>query len=286
MLQDPSFIHYGQSQDYYWRGANLFSIKSFSGGQARYNIDRGAFLVDDQCYLVLNHGQEYELIIQSETPVTFFCVFFAMDLVKEVGRSLTSNTGKLLDEPVGANIPTPELYQRTYANDLFLSPVLNNIRQLYPFREHEPGWLTEQYHTILHQLWLAHQQDHLEEATLPALRSATRKELYRRLYLARDYIKASYNRSVTLEEIAGMACMSPNHLLRTFKQAFGQTPHQFLINERLRQAQRLIASTELSITQICFAVGFESLGSFSWLFRRRLGLPPQAFRVSAKQHMS
>jgi AraC family transcriptional regulator len=282
LLQDPSFIHYGQSQDYYWRGANLFSIKSFSGGQARYDIDRGAFLVDDQCYLILNHGQEYELIIQSETPVTFFCVFFAMDLVKEIGRSLTSNTGKLLDVPVGANVPIPELYQRTYANDLLLSPVLNHIRELYPLREHEPGWLTEQYHTLLHQLWLAHQQDRLEEAALPALRSATRKELYRRLYLARDYIKASYNRSVTLEEIAGIACMSPNHLLRTFKQAFGQTPHQYLTNERLSQTCHLLVSTQHSITEICLAVGFESLGSFSWLFQRRFGLSPTKFRTLNK----
>src|SRR6476620_8326576 len=127
MQHDPSCIKYGQSQNFYWHGTNLLSIKSFSGGQAKYDIDRGAFLVDDQCYLILNHGQECELTIQAETPVTIFCVFFAEDLAKDVGRGLTSNTGKLLDEPVGANVPTPEFYQRTYAHDRLLSPVLDHV---------------------------------------------------------------------------------------------------------------------------------------------------------------
>ncbi len=57
-----------------------------------------------------------------------------------------------------------------------------------------------------------------------------------------------------------MACRSTNHFLRTFQQAFRQTPHQFLTTRRLERAQRLLLDTDLTVTDICFAVGFESLG--------------------------
>ncbi len=117
---------------------------------------------------------------------------------------------------------------------------------------------------------------------LPALRVATREELYRRLHNARDYIAATYHQPITLDEIARVACLSPTHFLRTFKQLFRQTPHQYLTAQRLRQAQKRLLTTDQSITEICYAVGFESVGSFSWLFRRHTGHSPAHYR-SAKR---
>jgi AraC family transcriptional regulator len=64
-----------------------------------------------------------------------------------------------------------------------------------------------------------------------------------------------------------------------FKLAFRQTPMQFLQECRLAAARRLLVATDQSVTSICFAVGFESLGSFSWLFRKRFALFPSQFRV-------
>jgi AraC-like DNA-binding protein len=78
--------------------------------------------------------------------------------------------------------------------------------------------------------------------------------------------------------MAAVACLSPNHFLRTFKQLFHQTPHQYLISKRLEEARRLLSLTEMPVTDVCFSVGFESLGSFSWLFRHRTGVSPEAYR--------
>ena len=93
---------------------------------------------------------------------------------------------------------------------------------------------------------------------------------------------ALFAEPVTLREMAGAACMSPNHLLRTFRQAFGETPHQFLTTRRLEEARRLLADRELPVTEICLAVGFESLGSFSTLFRKRFGVSPSEYRRAKK----
>jgi transcriptional regulator GlxA family with amidase domain len=74
--------------------------------------------------------------------------------------------------------------------------------------------------------------------------------------------------------------MAPHHFLRTFKLAFHQTPHQYLTHLRLERAQSLLRHTDTPVTDICMDVGFESLGSFSWLFRRECGQSPSAFRSS------
>jgi len=79
-----------------------------------------------------------------------------------------------------------------------------------------------------------------------------------------------------------VAALSPFHFQRMFKQAFGRTPMQVLQTARLEAARRLLAHTGDDITSICFAVGFESLGSFSWLFRRRFGISPRAFRENRR----
>jgi len=131
---------------------------------------------------------------------------------------------------------------------------------------------------IMQRLLLVHQHVQKEITTLPALRQTTREELYQRLYRAREYMAAFYDRPLTLAELSSLASLSPTHFLRTFKQLFRQTPHQYLTMLRLEHAQRWLQHTDLSITDICFALGFESPGSFSWLFRRQVGCSPTEYR--------
>lgn len=282
MLENANFFLVERSRFHYWRGAGLASIKLFSGGEALYDIGGGAFRVNGDSYLLLNSGQAYTISIDSQTPVESFCVFFADGFAEQVSSSLSSSAESLLDEPSQADVRSKAFFQRTYPHDFILSPALRYARAAYPLRKGEPGWLEEQFHHLMARLLARHEQTYREAESFPALRAATREELYRRLYLARDTILALHDQPLTLETIARAACLSPNHLMRTFKSAFGQTPYQFLTDERLRQAARLLATTEIPITDICMQVGYESLGSFSWLFRRRFGLSPTDYRMQKR----
>ena len=67
--------------------------------------------------------------------------------------------------------------------------------------------------------------------------------------------------------------------LRLFRSTFDQTPHQYLVQRRIERAKALLAAGDLSITEVCFAVGFQSLGSFSALFHRCAGYPPKEYRA-------
>jgi AraC-like DNA-binding protein len=101
--------------------------------------------------------------------------------------------------------------------------------------------------------------------------------LIARLSRARDLLQESYTH-VRVEQAAREAALSPYHFIRLFKATFGCTPHQALVEARLDRAKQLLLAADLSVTQICMEVGFASLGSFSSLFARRVGVPPVLYR--------
>ena len=95
-----------------------------------------------------------------------------------------------------------------------------------------------------------------------------------RLCRARDYLAAHYGARVFLEEAAQQACLSPFYFNRLFTQAFHETPHEFITRRRIEQAKKLLLAGNHSVTEICFDAGFESLSSFSTLFRRTFSDTP------------
>ncbi|HLZ62502.1 MAG TPA: AraC family transcriptional regulator [Ktedonosporobacter sp.] len=273
-----SFILHARGRSYYWQGRGFLSIKTFSSGQAYYNVGKGYYAVDDTSYLVLNHDQPYTITIESESPVESFCIFFEPGLAEEVYRSLTTAPQVLIDEPAASTITPLSFFERTYQHDHLLSPALHHLRAIHRLGDRDYTWLYEQFNDLLQRLLQVHFNVYREVETLPAVRAATREEIYRRIYRARDYASALFDVPITLEEMARVANLSPNHFLRMFKQVFQQTPHQFVISKRLEQAQHLLLHTERSVTDIGFSVGFTSLGSFSWLFRQRIGISPEGYR--------
>jgi AraC-like DNA-binding protein len=105
-----------------------------------------------------------------------------------------------------------------------------------------------------------------------------RRDVFRRLCLARDLLYEVPERSPSIEDVAREIGISPFHFIRQFEAVFGATPHQFRIRSRLDRARHLLALGEYSVTEVCMEVGFSSLGSFSDLFTRRIGTTPSAYR--------
>src|SRR5262249_51194789 len=163
-----------------------------------YRIDGGTFRVDDEHFLIANHEQEYEITIDSDTPVESFCVFFDSSLASDVLNALTRSTETLLDQPFAPSSAQTLFFERTYVHDNFLSPALDQFRRAYPQRGRETGWLDEQYHFLLERLVGVHERTAREVDDLSSARAATRAELYRRLHRARDYISASYEHPIAL----------------------------------------------------------------------------------------
>jgi AraC-like DNA-binding protein len=99
-----------------------------------------------------------------------------------------------------------------------------------------------------------------------------------RLRRARLFIEERFDEPIDLEAMARQADLSRFHFVRAFRHEFQKTPHQYLQERRIQRAKQLLASGHFSVTDVCFEVGFESLGSFSTLFRRLVGQPPATYR--------
>jgi AraC-like DNA-binding protein len=110
----------------------------------------------------------------------------------------------------------------------------------------------------------------------------TQRSSIRRLSRARDRLHESLDQKLTLERAAREAGLSRGEFIRAFKAVFGQTPHQARIEARLDLAKRLLITDSMSVTEICLAAGFASLGTFSHVFTRRVGMSPTAFRRDAR----
>lgn len=108
--------------------------------------------------------------------------------------------------------------------------------------------------------------------------STPRPALVRELLRVRDLIDREYAEPLDVAALARGALVSPAHFRRGFKEAFGETPYRYLLTRRLERAKALLRAGELSVTEVCFAVGFSSLGSFSTQFRRFVGESPAAYR--------
>lgn len=272
------FILHEKGRRHHWEGVGLLSVKTFSHGRALYDSGPGLYAVDDSSYLILNDGQPYSITIESECPVESFCIFFKPGFAEEVYYSLSSGQGELLDNPEPSGKPRIGFFDQVYPHDDVLSPALLSLKSAPAEKRGRPGWIEEQFYGLMVLLLRVRLGALSEALALNAVRVSTREELYRRLCRARDYMSACFDRPLTLKEVSGVACLSPNHLLRSFRQAFGLTPHQYLTARRMEQARKMLADRNLSVTDVCLSVGFESLGSFSRTFRRHTGLSPSECR--------
>src|SRR3954469_1834979 len=102
-------------------------------------------------------------------------------------------------------------------------------------------------------------------------------ELYERIIAAKLFIDENYQEQLNLEEISQKAFLSRFHFHRLFLQVYKRTPHQYLTSKRIDKAKNLLAENK-KVTEVCNEVGFESLGSFSVLFKKEIGFAPQYYR--------
>lgn len=260
--------------------AGMLSIKCMFNGGVRYETPDGRYWVDDAHYLILNHGQAYSMYKPAD--VKSVCVFFPEHWASDILRTYIESDEILLDDPLHLN--TVNFFETVQAHDEVVSPYMQIIKAMPSTEPTIDGAGYEEFLRDLVAAMLQSQRNILQSAEqLPEARRATRLELLRRLRLARDYIHASYYENLSIDILATVAGLSPYHFIRKFKSAFGETPHHYLRRVRLNNARDLLLNTRQPITEICYDVGFQSLGSFSSLFQKHHGLSPRQFRQAHRQ---
>jgi AraC family transcriptional regulator len=255
------------------------SLKSVVRGAARYQTPQGQYLLTPDSYLILNDGQRYSLEFEGHgrTQTETLCPFFQSGFLEQAAARADLDN---LDTAV----PALDFCERLYPKTGDVGRALADLHAGLSGPQASTPWLEDRLYALAQSLAALRVQVRGDAESFPGLRPATRMELYRRLHRGRDFLMSCYDRPLTVAAAARVAGVSPFHFQRMFKLAFGQTPMQFLQDTRLTAAHRLLIHTGDGVTAICFAVGFESPGSFSWLFRKRFGVSPRSFRENRREN--
>jgi AraC-like DNA-binding protein len=233
--------------------------------------------VTKDCFLILNEGQEYSLEFQWPSFTETICPFFQPGFLEHVSYCRSAPSAKQLDD-----LETPKrcsgFYEHLYPRTGEVGRLLGELQSGILADRASCDWLEDRMYELAGALARLNGEVSSDVAKVGAMRSSTRNELYRRLHRGRDFLSACYASPISVASAARAAKLSPAHFHRQFKALFRQTPMQFLQFRRLAAARSLLLGTDEPVTNVCFMIGFESLGSFSSLFRRRFGCSPNQYR--------
>lgn len=248
--------------------AGSVSIKAVLRGRAMWESDNRRFVVGEGTFLLLGDGDEYSLTIDEHDPVTTFCLFFRRNYIGDALRTASANETALLDDPF-----------RERREDLVpgLRPRSDVLHTLLARMQRESA-TEDDFVDAANLLANGIAVEQRAKRSLDAAKAATRDELQRRVQRGVDFMLSHLGDPITVDDAARAACLSLFHFHRAFATIHGMTPHQFLAQQRLALAARLLQLTSNDVTDIAAQVGYESLGSFSTRFARQFGVAPSVYR--------
>jgi AraC family transcriptional regulator len=253
------------------------SIKCLIKSSETYELPGRAVTVDPNSFFIINEGTEYSSSINSTSDVETASVFISSDLLKEVASSLSSTEERLLSDPLVEFESSIQFTERLYPQDSQIVPTLRKIHQLAN-QDGGEAKLQEQMYLLTEHLLQLNRSVRTEIQSLDFVRASTREEVYRRLYACRDYMISNLSQPQDLTDVAAVSGFAPHHFLRLFRKVFGTTPHQYLTRLRLDKAKQLVQCTDRSISEICFDLGFDSIPSFSTLYKKFHSVSPKNHR--------
>jgi AraC family transcriptional regulator len=258
---------------------DAYTIKFVFNGAENCEINKRKFSIYPDTFAVVNAGTNFCSKIDSISPVNTFSVSFGENFIKDFHHTFSSSNESLLNGKEAKGTPTfiESLYP--FSGDMRFN-VLHLKSQLDKGLKDEMLINEYMYHCLLNYYKIYDKEVLQKLDKLSFIKIKTREEVLKRLTLAKEYISSNYNQNITLEDIAEQACLSVNHLLRTFKEAYEISPYQFLMQLRLNRAKKLLQSTSYSLNEIVGLVGFECPSSFIRLFKHTFNITPLKYKKS------
>jgi AraC-like DNA-binding protein len=257
-----------------------FSIRFGLNGTQEYQIKDRVLQVNQQQFLVMNAGTEYNVKAQNGEDTTMLAFCFNEDFVSDFVSSHSSSDEDLIDRNGIYDLieTSPEFPLHTLLVDEEVKPVIRDIihAKLYLSADEVDNYSI--FNRILEMVFAdcSAQLHNLENQKI--VKQSTKVELYKRLSIARDYIQAHYCEEINLNELSRVACLSPYHFHRAFKRTFGITPKKYVTALRIERAKWLLKNRDSNVQSVCNEIGFKDVSSFTRLFSSYTQATPSAYR--------
>ncbi|HKS58976.1 MAG TPA: AraC family transcriptional regulator [Steroidobacteraceae bacterium] len=257
---------------------HTLSIRAAWGGVEHCYVNGRTLAVDDDNFLILNHGQIYSTSIRSVQPVESLAICFKPQMAEQAYSEVSASIEQALARGDAPAERTPDFMENLHPHENSVSPVLRFIRAHASSGIVDESWYDEQLVFLLARMQGHHQRLLEQVERIALIRPATRREVYRRISLATDFLHSNYSQDVDLSTLAKMAYLSKYHFLRLFTLVHGITPRTYLQRKRINVAIRLLESTRMTMSEVSASVGFAEESTLVRQMRRWTKLTPRQVR--------
>jgi AraC-like DNA-binding protein len=256
------------------------SIKLVLEGCETYTLDNTPHHIRPGNFLVVNEHQQFKCRVRSSQVVEGLCIYLDPALVKEVCAEAQYGYSGMLEGRESENGGEMNFVEKVYGlgeNNLgkFLGDMSLQLRDPRARRHIDYGKF---FRKLAENMVSSQREVSQLLGNLEMERPATRREVFRRVSVARNYIDEHYLEDISLDLLAEMAFLSKYHFLRCFKQVYAQSPYQYVLYRRLEKGKELLRKSSHSLSEIAWLSGFTDRRAFNKAFRKAVGVSPAAYR--------
>lgn len=250
-------------------GESSFSVLTNTRGKVKLRQRRKDITLCEQSVYLSNPFESFGYRIQSETPVDTFNIHFNYNFFCQALHTMTNSHEDLLDHPIESDTPYRFTDQLLFKD--------KGMRHILASHAHLPE--EEFLWNFLAHCLVLDQREKGRLRCIPTARTATQKELGKRMVIAKDYIYGHHSDpELSIKALSSLVGMSHFHFIRTFKTVYGSTPYQYIKTIRLERAAHLLRSTDMAIQEIALAVGFKEATALFPVFKKMYDQSPKDYR--------
>lgn len=258
--------------------SNNFAIRYSVDGLERYELNGHIHDVHKGTYLLSNGYTEGWVEVESVKKVKSICLGITDELISEVVAAIIEPNTPYSDSDLGGFFNSSQFLENIYpTQNTQLGHWLLNLNTAIHQGNFKPNDVDfEFFYAICENLVADHIPIFKQLQAIPSIKSATKKELFKRISKGKDFIDSAFLTPLTIDMVAREACMSEYHFFRLFKAVFGLSPHQYILKKRLEYGNTILKQDKIAVSDAAFEAGFTDIFTFSKAFKKHFGYTPSS----------
>lgn len=256
---------------------NLFVANFLNKGS--YVINKKRIEISDSYFYFLNANDDLEIRFSTTLPLQTLLIFFEENFINDCFTYHIKSDERLLDSPnenltIDFKFPTVPFS--------FINSIKKKTIQLANGAINHKEDVNALLFDIIAEFFILNDDTSAQIKKINTIKKSTQEELYRRLFLAKEFMNDNVCEKLSIEQVSEKVCLNKFHFLSNFKRLYGITPYQYFVELKLQKAYHLLKNNRQSVTETCFLLGFESLGSFSNSFKKDFRFPLRKHSIKIK----
>jgi AraC-like DNA-binding protein len=249
-------------------------------GTIYYRCENKEYKVQEDHFLLTSKQPFAQAYFDSRQPVKSICIDICPSSLAEAYTLLHSRDDLDLENLIAGYFDHPHFFEHVYnVKESMFGKQLQKLSSALRNGYYQPDIINEEWFLQLVELIvLQEKKNYCSLNGIVAKKITTRKEIFERLLRGKQYIDAYYTQNPDIATVAQNCNLSTFHFFRSFKQAFGISPYQYMMELRLKYARQLMQNEKDSLTDVASTCGFPDLFTFSKAFKREYGIAPSKYQ--------